>query len=418
MQVCLGATYSWSAFVSQIRASTGMGQGAAQVPFTLFYIVFPVTVVAGGMLVGRVSPRVCAMAGGALFGAGWVVASLGGVGFGFTILGVGVLGGIGAGLAYLVPIAVGVLWFPRHKGLVTGIAVAGFAAGAALISAAADRLAPLGWGPFEVIRACGLVFLVVLPLAGAVMHRPPGAAPAASRRAIPVRELLADPAFGLLYFAMFAGLMAGLGVNANVKQLAPQAAATAGLSVVGCFALANAAGRIAHGWLADRVRARTVIAANLLAQAALLFAAPLFLDADSAGAMKTLRRSGGIQLRRSPGALCRHGRAPVGCGTSRRSVRLALLGEHPRIVCAGACGPRVRPVAQFRAAAGGDRGNDAGCGGAGSALAQPQERAGIGSEQGGLARCATYRGRAARLRRMPSGRPWAGWRCREGIPRR
>jgi len=100
-----------------------------------------------------------------------------------------------------------------------------------------------------------------------------------------VRELVADPAFGLLYFAMFAGLMAGLGVNANVKQLAPQAAATAGLSVVGCFALANAAGRIAHGWLADRVRARTVIAGNLLAQAALLFAAPLFLDADSAGAM-------------------------------------------------------------------------------------------------------------------------------------
>jgi MFS transporter, OFA family, oxalate/formate antiporter len=286
MQVCLGATYSWSAFVSQIRASTGMGQGAAQVPFTLFYIVFPVTVVAGGMLVGRVSPRVCAMAGGALFGAGWVVASLGGVSFGYTILGVGVLGGIGAGLAYLVPIAVGVLWFPRHKGLVTGIAVAGFAVGAALISAAADRLAPLGWGPFEVIRACGLVFLVVLPLAGAVMHRPPGAAAAASRRAIPVTELLADPAFGLLYFAMFAGLMAGLGVNANVKQLAPQAAATAGLSVVGCFALANAAGRIAHGWLADRVRARTVIAGNLLAQAALLFAAPLFLDADSAGAMR------------------------------------------------------------------------------------------------------------------------------------
>ena len=286
MQVCLGATYSWSAFVSQIRATSGMGQGAAQVPFTLFYIVFPVTVVAGGMLVGRVSPRLCAVSGGVLFGAGWVVASLGSHGFGFTILGIGVLGGIGAGLAYLVPIAVGVLWFPRHKGLVTGIAVAGFAAGAALISAATDRLAPLGWGPFEVIRACGLVFLVVLPLAGALMHRPPGMAHAAARRTMPLRDLITDPAFGILYLAMFAGLIAGLGVNANVKQLAPAAAATAGLSVVGCFALANAAGRIAHGWLADRMRARTVIAANLLAQSALLFAAPLFLDAGSAGAMK------------------------------------------------------------------------------------------------------------------------------------
>ena len=32
-------------------------------------------------------------------------------------------GGVGAGLAYLVPVAVSVAWFPRHKGLVTGIAV-------------------------------------------------------------------------------------------------------------------------------------------------------------------------------------------------------------------------------------------------------------------------------------------------------
>jgi OFA family oxalate/formate antiporter-like MFS transporter len=278
MQMCLGATYSWSAFVTHIRSQTGIGQGAAQVPFTLFYIVFPLTTILGGMLVGRLSPRICAVAGGLLFGTGWLVASLGGRGFGFTILGVGVLGGIGVGLAYLVPIAMGILWFPRHKGLVTGVAVAGFAAGPALISAAMDRLAPRGWTPYEVMRMCGGVFLVVLPLAGSVMRRPPGDDGAAAQRQMPARELLPDPAFRVLYFAMFAGLMAGLGVNANVKQLAPAAAAATGLSVVGCFALANAAGRIAHGWLADRVAARAILTANLVAQATLLLAAPAFLD--------------------------------------------------------------------------------------------------------------------------------------------
>ena len=66
------------------------------------------------------------MTGGLLFGGGWLLAGLGSHSFVFTILGIGALAGVGAGMAYIVPIAVGIRWFPKAKGLVTGIAVAGF----------------------------------------------------------------------------------------------------------------------------------------------------------------------------------------------------------------------------------------------------------------------------------------------------
>ena len=43
---------------------------------------------------------------------------------------IGLVGGIGIGLAYVCPIAVGMQWFPDKKGLITGLAVAGFGFGA------------------------------------------------------------------------------------------------------------------------------------------------------------------------------------------------------------------------------------------------------------------------------------------------
>jgi len=223
-----------------------------------------------------------AAVGGLLFGGGWALAGLGEGRFPLTILGVGLLGGVGVGFAYLVPIATCILWFPRHKGLVTGVAVAGFGGGAALIARLADLLMSReGVGPFEALRWFGLAFLVLVPLAGSLMRRPDRVAQAGPQPE-PLRRVLAHPRFHLLYLAMFAGLTAGLAVNANLKELVPRIDARAGVAAVGWFAVANAAGRIAWGWLFDRVSSRTAIVANLLLQAALMLGAPWLLAGPAA----------------------------------------------------------------------------------------------------------------------------------------
>ncbi len=85
-----------------------------------------------GRWLGRAGPRRLAVAGGVLLGAGYVLGGFFGQTFLAQLLFVGVLGGAGIGLAYVVPIAVGVRWFPDRKGLITGLAVAGFGFGAVL----------------------------------------------------------------------------------------------------------------------------------------------------------------------------------------------------------------------------------------------------------------------------------------------
>ncbi len=282
MQTCLGATYSWSVYVQLLRGLAGLSQGAVQTPFTVFYFVFPATAAFAGSLLERVGPRRCAVLGGILFGGGWLLAGLGGRGFGFTVAGIGVLAGLGAGLAYLVPISTCVRWFPRHKGLVTGIAVAGFGGGAALVSQLAGFLmAGRGANPFQVFALLGATFLVVIAAAGTAMAYPPRAEGAPGRPAAASSAPFAPGEFAVLYAAMLVGLAAGFAVNANLREIGHGATVQAGVTAVSLFALANALGRVSWGWIFDRTATPLALRVNLGAQALTLAAAPWLARSQS-----------------------------------------------------------------------------------------------------------------------------------------
>ena len=271
MQMCLGATYSWSVFVRPIRELTGLSQGIAQIPFTTFYFAFPITLLFSGRILSSLGPRRSALIGTILFGTGWALAGLGGTySFSSVVLGIGLLAGIGVGFAYIVPIAVGNRWFPRQPGLVTGIGVAGFAVGAALVGLSAEAMMLRGGAtPFQALALLGLSFLVLGVPAAAQMAFPDGTdtAPGASPRR---RELVRSVEFRQLFPAMVAGLAAGFAVNTNLKDLSPAGDPAAGVMAVSVFAIANAVGRIAWGWIFDRRLPSSVIRLNLLAQAAVL----------------------------------------------------------------------------------------------------------------------------------------------------
>ena len=284
MQMCLGATYSWSVYVQPLKALTGLQQGPVQVPFTTFYFIFPLTMMFAGTILPKIGPRFSAIIGGFLFGGGWLLASLGDSTFIFTTLGIGVVSGIGAGMAYIVPIAVCIRWFPKSKGLVTGIAVAGFGGGAALVSQIGGYLMEaLGHTPFETFFIFGIAFLAIVVTAGSTMKFPKDDARRCSTtKAISLGTIIRNPIFQILYCAMFIGLAAGFAVNANLKELFDgENMVRLGITGVSLFALANACGRISWGMLFDKMQSATAIKINLLFQALILLAAPTLLTSAS-----------------------------------------------------------------------------------------------------------------------------------------
>ena len=140
LQMSLGAAYAWSVFRIPLSKEFGWTISQITITFTISWFFLGCAAVLGGLWLHRSSPRVVAMTAGFLWGAGVFLASFSAHQLWWLYLTYGVLGGIGLGMGYIVPISVLVKWFPDRRGLITGIAVAGFGSGSLISAPVAHRL--------------------------------------------------------------------------------------------------------------------------------------------------------------------------------------------------------------------------------------------------------------------------------------
>ncbi len=295
IQLCLGAIYAWSVFTPALR-DAGWSRVQTQVVFSVGLASFALVMILAGRRLGTWGPRRLAVGSGVVLGAGYLVAALnGGVGFWTVLIGVGIIGGAGIGLGYVVPIAVGMRWFPDRKGLITGVAVAGFGFGALgwikIAGEWGNLIARYGLdGTFAIY---GVVFAALVLLGSTAMAFPPagwrpeGFVPPTGADTGSIdyspREMLRTPQFHLisLTFAVSAGagLMAiGLMKLYPVEALVDgglseaEASAVAGTAMAVFFSLANGIGRLAWGGLSDRLGRKRSIVTMAATQGVLMFA--------------------------------------------------------------------------------------------------------------------------------------------------
>ena len=298
IQLCLGAIYAWSVF-TPVLTDAGWTKVQTQWVFAAGLACFAVAMVIAGRLLPRTGPRPLAWAGGLVLGAGYVLAGLtGGDRFLPTLLLIGVAGGCGIGLAYLVPIAVGMRWFPDRKGFITGLAVAGFGFGATLwvklAGAWGHLLASIGLGTTFVVY--GAAFAVLVLIGGVWMRFPPeGWAPAGYRpdeagegadaggpdRDYTTGRMLATPQYYVILLTFVFSAGAGL-MSIGLMKLFPMqammerglseaaASAAAGTAMAVCFSLANGIGRIVWGVVSDRLGARASLVVMTASQGVLV----------------------------------------------------------------------------------------------------------------------------------------------------
>jgi len=136
----------------------------------------------------RVGPRRVAVAAGIFYGVGIFLASFSAGHLYWLYFSYGILAGIGLGLGYIVPVATLVRWFPDKRGMVTGIAVAGFGAGALLTAPIASRLI-VSVGVMRTFAILGVVYFIAVTVPAFFMQDPPpDYRPQAGLRAKPSRS--------------------------------------------------------------------------------------------------------------------------------------------------------------------------------------------------------------------------------------
>ena len=288
MQVALGAVYAWSVFRVPLVKQFGWSISEVTLTFTIAIFTLGFASFFAGLWINRSGPRVVAMTGGALYGLGVFLASFSAHRLWWLYLTYGLIGGIGLGFAYIVPVAVLVRWFPDKRGLVTGIAVGGFGAGALVTAPVATRLIQ-SVGVLTTFAYLGIAFLVVTVLAGAFMQNPPsgwkpaGWSPSNSQAAqrsakeYTLQEALTTWQWWALWLLLFLNTSAGISVISQeaplFQELAKLTALTAA-TLVGIASIGNAFGRVFWAWLSDSVTRRMTFLVMFLLQVVLFWVLP------------------------------------------------------------------------------------------------------------------------------------------------
>ena len=265
-QIALGAVYAWSVFRAPLAKEFGWSISEVTLTFTISIFMSGVAAFFGGLWLNRKGPRVVALTGGALYGLGVFLASFS-HDLWWLYLSYGVVGGIGIGLGYVVPVAVLVKWFPDRRGLITGIAVGGFGAGALITAPVATRLIQSVdvLGTFAYL---GIAYLIVTVITGLFMRNPPdgwkpeGWVPTATEtshraaRDFTLGEALKTWQWWALWLILFLNTRAGVSViSQEVPLFQEEAGVTAAVaaSMVGLASIGNAVGCVFWAWVSDLI---------------------------------------------------------------------------------------------------------------------------------------------------------------------
>ncbi|MDW7650490.1 MAG: MFS transporter [Bacillota bacterium] len=257
-----GISYAWSIFAGELTRTLGWSQAQAALPYTVFIACYAVGMVIAGGIQDRIGPRPTITAGGILIGASFIISS-----FFMTPLPVAIIWGFlfGAGLACcfasVTPAAM--KWFPAAKrGLVAGVVVGGIGLSAIVMAPFAHILVRRGVAFAFLI--CGVLMIVGISMLSRLVSVPSGsgALSDADMQNTDRYMVFRNRAFYIMWLMFCLTSATGLTLATHLDSIVRvQASFEKGYLMVALFALFNAVGRPAAGYLSDllgRGRAMTV----------------------------------------------------------------------------------------------------------------------------------------------------------------
>jgi MFS family permease len=199
--------------------------------FTLFFVLLGVSAAIWGGWLERVGPRKAGVVAALCWGGGLLIGAFGVYVHQLWImwLGAGVIGGVGLGLGYISPVSTLIKWFPDHRGMATGFAIAGFGGGAMIGAPLANLLinyfkTPTSVGVWETFATMGVIYFVFMMI-GAFAYRvspvgwqPDGWTPPSEKKSmisehhVHLNNAHKTPQFWLIWWVLCLNVSAGIGV--------------------------------------------------------------------------------------------------------------------------------------------------------------------------------------------------------------
>ncbi len=265
----IGTVYCWSTFSNEIASYIGQSSGI-EWAFSLAIFFLGMSAAFCGAMVEKNIKR------SSLLSAIFFAVGMAGTGlfiylksFVGILLSYGVIMGIGLGIGYLTPVKNLMLWFKEHKGLATGLAVAGFGAakiiGSPLMQALMDAFGESGVYMMFFILAG--VYFVIMMIGHFMIKKPDGwveEIPPKSEH--PIKDFFArfkifkNPIFVGIWLIFYINITCGLAVISQEKAIFASVGLLGIASVLSSLsAIFNAGGRIGFSTWGDYQKNRNTI---------------------------------------------------------------------------------------------------------------------------------------------------------------
>lgn len=279
IHLCLGAIYAYGVLRTPlVEHFKALGQSPSAMdmtwPFIVFLAVFAITMPLAGPYIQKMGPKKVGMVGGVLCGLGWFSASFASSPAMLIPL-YGIIGGLGVGIAYGVPINTSAQWFPDKRGLAVGLTVLGFGFSSAVITYVSKYMLGSGWDIMGILKFLGVVFIIVTLVLSMYLRFPPAgwkpagwtppapAAGAAPRVDFMRHEMTKTTTFYGLWLCYTIGALAGLtaiGISGPVGKevfanagMGAEEATSLTFTLILPFAICNGIGRPIFGALTDKL---------------------------------------------------------------------------------------------------------------------------------------------------------------------
>ena len=256
IHISIGAVYAWSVFTNPIMQHLGVSLKEVQFAFSIAILFLGFSASFLGKYVEKHGSKKAGLLSACFYGIGMM-----GTGLAIYVkslwllyLFYGVIGGIGLGVGYITPVSTLVKWFPKQRGLATGLAIMGFGFAALFAGPVIQYLMTIL--PLHLVPvAMGALYIVVMVTSALQFSLPKEYREKKSGRVlltgVTAKEAVATKRFKAMWLVLFINIFCGIAIISIASPLAQELigmSATGAAAMVGIMGLFNGAGRL--GWSA------------------------------------------------------------------------------------------------------------------------------------------------------------------------
>lgn len=270
IHICIGSVYCWSLLKDEIAQMMTCDVSEIEFAFSLAIFFLGMSAAFGGNFVER-NVKMSSGLSCVCFSSGLVLSVLSILTKSITGLMVsyGCIMGVGLGIGYLSPVKTLMIWFNKHKGLATGIAISGFGLSKVLFSPFIEWCNE-NYSVVTTLIAISAISVICMTTAAYLIKKPhEWNEPKTKLNSKDYLNMLKAPSYWMIWLIFYLNITCGLALISFEKSIGIYAGITNIALLSALTAFFNTAGRFCYSTASDFLKNKTWIYIIIFASSAL-----------------------------------------------------------------------------------------------------------------------------------------------------